>query len=71
MLPEVIVREITLRIKNDQVADSIITIINQIEGIEIIEEKELPLKRKKSKIDEILENPYKVKDFKIFKREAY
>ena len=62
-------RQITLRIKNDQLAENVIALIKKIKEIEIFEEKKGSKKRKKSKIDEILENPYEVKNFKIFKRE--
>ena len=36
--------------------------------IEILEDKN-GKRKKKSKIDKILENPYEVKNFKIYKRE--
>ena len=68
-MEEVNLREITLRIKNDQLAENIIALIKKIKEIEIFEEKKGSKKRKKSKIDEILENPYDIKDFKIFQRE--
>ena len=61
--------EITLRIKNDQLAENMIALIKKIKEIEIFEEKKMSKKRKKSKIDEILENPYDIKDFKIYPRE--
>ena len=61
--------EITLRIKNDQLAENMIALIKKIKEIEIFEEKKMSKKRKKSKIDEILENPYDLKDFKIYSRE--
>ncbi len=61
--------EITLRIKNHQLAKNIIALIKKIKDIEIFEEKKVSIKRKKSKIDEILENPYDIKDFKIYQRE--
>jgi len=63
------VKEITLRIKNDQLAENFIALIKKIKEIEIFEEKKVNKKRKKSKIDEILENPYDIKDFKIYQRE--
>jgi hypothetical protein len=62
------VKEITLRIKNDQLAENVIALIKKIKEIEIFEEKKVNKKRKKSKIDEILENPYDIKDFKIYQR---
>lgn len=62
-------KEITLRIKNDQLAENFIALIKKIKEIEIFEEKKVNKKRKKSKIDEILENPYDIKDFKIYQRE--
>ena len=68
-MEEANVRQITLRIKNDQLAENVIALIKKIKEIEIFEEKKGSKKRKKSKIDEILENPYEVKNFKIFKRE--
>jgi hypothetical protein len=61
--------EITLRIKNHQLAKNMIALIKKIKDIEIFEEKKVSKKRKKSKIDEILENPYDIKDFKIYRRE--
>ena len=61
--------EITLRIKNHQLAKNIIALIKKIKDIEIFEEKKVSIKRKKSKIDEILENPYDIKDFKIYQRD--
>lgn len=61
-------KEITLRIKNDQLAENVIALIKKIKEIEIFEEKKVNKKRKKSKIDEILENPYDIKDFKIYQR---
>jgi hypothetical protein len=61
--------EITLRIKNDRLAESMIELIKKIKEIEIFEEKKMNKKRKRSKIDEILENPYDIKDFKIYPRE--
>jgi len=68
-MKEVNVKEITLRIKNDQLAENFIALIKKIKEIEIFEEKKVNKKRKKSKIDEILENPYDIKDFKIYQRE--
>jgi hypothetical protein len=68
-MEEVNVIEITLRIKNDQLAENIIALIKKINEIEIFEEKKGSKKLKKSKIDEILENPYDIKDFKIYQRE--
>jgi hypothetical protein len=68
-MKEVNVKEITLRIKNDQLAENVIALIKKIKEIEIFEEKKVNKKRKKSKIDEILENPYDIKDFKIYQRE--
>jgi hypothetical protein len=66
---EVNVIEITLSIKNHQLAKNMIALIKKIKDIEIFEEKKVSKKRKKSKIDEILENPYDIKDFKIYQRE--
>ena len=68
-MEEANVRQITLRIKNDQLAENVIALIKKIKEIEIFEEKKGSKKRKKSKIDEILENPYDLKDFKIYSRE--
>ena len=62
-------KEITLRIKNDQLAENFIALIKKIKEIEIFEEKKGNKKRNKSKIDKILENPYDIKDFKIYQRE--
>jgi hypothetical protein len=63
------VREITLRIKNDQLAENIVALIKKIKGIEIFETKKREISRKKSKIFQILDNPYDVENFKISKRE--
>lgn len=68
-MDEVNVKEITLRIKNDQLAENFIALIKKIKEIEIFEEKKGNKKRNKSKIDKILENPYDIKDFKIYQRE--
>lgn len=62
-------REITLRIKNDQLADNFVALIKKIKDIEIFEIQKEKKSRKKSKIFQILDNPYVVEDFKIFKRE--
>jgi hypothetical protein len=61
-------KEYTLRIKNDRLAENIIALIGKIKEIEIFElssEKKSP---KKSKIQKILDNPYDVKNFRIYKR---
>jgi hypothetical protein len=63
------VREITLRIKNDQLAENIIALIKKIKEIEIFEAKKEEKPHKQSKIFQILENPYEVENFKIYKRE--
>ncbi len=61
--------EITLKIKNDRLAESIIAIIKKIKEVEIFESSPTKNVRRKSKIDRILDNPYDVKDFKIYKRD--
>ncbi len=62
-------KEITLRIKNDRLAETIIDLIRKLKGVEIFEQKQKTNKPKRSKIWQILENPYDVKNFKIHKRE--
>ena len=62
-------KEITLRIKNDQLAETLIDLIRKVKGVEIFEQKQKTKKTKRSKIWQILENPYDVKNFKIHKRE--
>ena len=69
IVKEVKVREITLRIKNDQLAENIVDLIKKIKGIEIFETKKREISRKKSKIFQILDNPYDMENFKITKRE--
>ncbi len=60
-------REITLRIKNDQLAENIIALIGKIKDIEIFEKKKKE-KTGKSKIFQVLENPYDVENFRIYRR---
>ena len=62
-------KEITLRIKNDRLADTIIDLVKKLKGVEIFEQTQQSDKAKRSKIWQILENPYDVKNFKIHKRE--
>jgi len=63
------VREFTLRIRSDQLAENVIGLIGKIKGIEIFESKTRKSIRKKSKIQQILEEPYDVEGFRIYKRE--
>jgi len=62
-------KELTLRIKNDQLARTIMGLLSKIKDIEIIEGKGSNKGRKRSKIDEIIEKPYEIDNFKIFSRE--
>ena len=62
-------REITLRIKNDRLAESIIAILKEIKEIAIFETKKEERPHKQSKIFQILENPYDVENFRIYKRD--
>ncbi len=60
-------RQITLTISNDKLAENIIGIIEKIKGIDILEKKNKP--KINSKIIEILNNPFDIDDFKILKRD--
>lgn len=62
-------REITLRIKNDQLAENIIALVMKIKDIEIFETGITRKKTRKSKIFELLDNPFDIEDFKIYKRD--
>jgi hypothetical protein len=63
------VKEVTLRIKNDRLAESIITLVEKIGEIEIFESGIKKQAHQKSKIQQILDEPYDVENFKIYKRE--
>jgi hypothetical protein len=62
-------KEITLRIRNDQLAENFIALIEKIKGIEIFEARREKPVHKKSKIDQILDKPFDVENFVIYKRD--
>ncbi len=61
-------KEFTLKIKNDHLADSVLNLISKIKDIEIVEDKKRKRGQGVSKIDQLLENPYDIEDFKIYTR---
>jgi hypothetical protein len=63
------VREITLRIKSDRLAENVIGLVRKIKGIEIFEPTTRKQTHKRSKIQQILDEPYDVENFRIYKRE--